>query len=842
MTWTHMSHSANGVILDGASRAALESWIDREIGGRWLSSGRKPPEAKRRSTTPVERMETAVIANMTTVIDAAATERVGIPFGRYVLLERIASGGMGEIFLARQRGNTGLARLVAVKRILQHYTSDKNHVRMFFDEARLQSLLSDRHVVQIYDMGECDEHLYIAMEFVLGVSLRRLVQKVAESGLYLHPAHACDLAVQICRGLSYAHNVEDGQGHALSIVHRDVNPQNILVSYDGEVKIIDFGIAKSEMSDVKTETGTLKGKLTYMSPEQARGEKLDRRSDLFSTGICFYEMLTGKNPFERGNVILSLQAIESDDVPSIVNERRDCIGFDDILKRMLAKDADARFNDAAEIVEALVERYSTGDFGEPAMPLGDFMLRVFADEIQARLARLEGFGVKMAVRRRPVGDAARLAHSYALDAETSDPSRKRRASPHEPIPKTNPALLVSRVERTSEARSSTGMGEPVSISQSDLVSNEIYDSETAIAAVGSSQLPSSAVKPVVVRAALSPRAPDAPEKEPITEPTHSGAFSVDGLAPPPATSRRALAAGVAVGVTFGIAAIVLLAVMPEVDPTLFGELAAPPVSPVEDPIAHVASGATLRKADPDVPAPVVEPPVNAPAAVAAAPSENTPTTSDAPPDDADPEKAVTVETDPPDDEKHVVADATVSKPSGKGDRTGGGRSGARSTTSAATTTSSSTKTNSVATATATNANETAPNKTPTTTAKPVEKTVPVVVESGPRVKLAVRVGGGYTLEGRGVSGDSATLSVESGARRFKVVPPAGSGITVSVEATATDDGLQLSVTSEPWAIVRVGNIGRGRTPQRIDIARGDRAEIILKSPSGGEVTLVVKAS
>jgi serine/threonine protein kinase len=827
-------------------------------------------------------METAVIANMTTVIDAAATERVGIPFGRYVLLERIASGGMGEIFLARQRGNTGLARLVAVKRILQHYTSDKNHVRMFFDEARLQSLLSDRHVVQIYDMGECDEHLYIAMEFVLGVSLRRLVHKVAESGLYLHPAHACDLAVQICRGLSYAHNVEDGQGRPLSIVHRDVNPQNILVSYDGEVKIIDFGIAKSEMSDVKTETGTLKGKLTYMSPEQARGEKLDRRSDIFSTGICFYEMLTGKNPFDVGNVILSLQAIEADPVPPITTVRGDCVGFEDILQGMLAKDPDARFNDAADVVSVLVERYSAGVFGEPAMPLGDFMLRVFHDEIQARLARLEGFGVKMAVRRRPVGEPARLAHAYALGVETSDPSRKRLASPApSSVPQTNPGLLVSRVGITAEQSSSTSAGEPVSISQGEIISSEIYDSDTAIAMSGSSQLSRSMVSPVDIDAPLFPRAPDAPEKEPVTEPTHSGTFPLEALATePPSTSRRALAAGVAVGVTLGAVAFVLLAVMPDVIPAFSDGFAAPSseddaappatgTATTTDDLAPSVDDAALAKTDPSVTeekpgdVPVVADAENAnPGAIAEKPAVDKPQDPDAP-DDApvavlksDVEKLAVEKPDveKPAAEKPAVEKPAVEKPAvekpavekpavekpaarsatARNDRDPSSRGGKGGGATSTTSTSAATEPRVASAATASKPLE----KTPAVEKPVVEKPA---AASGPSVKLALRVSGGYVLAGRGVSGDSASLSVDD-TRKFKLTPPESGGLTVSVTATPTESGVELSITSEPWAIVRVDNLGRGRTPQRVVVKRGDRAEIFLKSPAGGEVGLVVKAN
>jgi len=805
-------------------------------------------------------METAVISNMTTVIDAAATERVGIPFGRYVLLERIASGGMGEIFLARQRGNTGLARLVAVKRILQHYTSDKNHVRMFFDEARLQSLLSDRHIVQIYDMGECDDHLFIAMEFVLGVSLRRLVHKIAESGLYLHPAHACDLAVQICRGLSYAHNVEDGTGRALSIVHRDVNPQNILVSYDGEVKIIDFGIAKSEMSELKTETGTLKGKLTYMSPEQARGERLDRRSDLFSTGICFYEMLAGKNPFERGNVILSLQAIESEEVPPITTVRKDVVGFDDILRRMLSKDADRRFDDASEVVQALVDRYAQGAFGEPAMPLGDFMLRVFHDEIQARLSRLEGFGVKMAVRRRPIGESARHAAPYAIDVELSDPSRKLRTAPGGG--KTNPALLVSRVERTDLGPGSRS-GDPVSISQS-----EIHDADTALALPSQERLSSSGGAPLVdvrgpmVAGTVTRTVQDAPDGEPITEPTHSGAHPIELVEKPPA-SRRALAAGVFVGVTLGVCAFVALAILPSVDDGDDAEGVAIAQGGDADspgPRGAPPTDALLVDVKPSDPAPDDAQPDDAQPIDAqpddAQPSDPAP--DDAQPVDVKPDDAQPVDVKPedkkPDDAQPTPGVVVASKPEDQKpedkkpeDKKSvdkdlrGGRSSRNDPPKLATAKTNEKPVDKASDKTSNDkVSEKPADKTLTKATTTTTTTEPEV--TGPKAKLSVRVSGGYALGGKGVSGGAGTITVDGGGRRFKVNASDGAGLAVTVDAVATESGVALSVSSEPWAIVRVDSLGKGRTPQRIVVSNGERAEIMLKSPSGGEVSLFVKAN
>jgi len=236
-------------------------------------------------------------------------------FGRYTLLRRLAYGGMGEVFLARQGGAgslAGVAKLVVVKRILGHMRRDDKHRRMFLDEARLQALLNNPHVVQIYDMGEEDGHIFLAMEHVLGPSWRMIVDRMRRLRTWVPLAHVCSMVSQAARGLSYAHNLIDVSGAPLRIVHRDINPHNVLVSYDGEVKIIDFGIAKSELQEGNTETGTIKGKFNYMSPEQSAAHKLDNRSDIFTLGICLQELLTNENPFRRPNVVLSLEAIQKE--------------------------------------------------------------------------------------------------------------------------------------------------------------------------------------------------------------------------------------------------------------------------------------------------------------------------------------------------------------------------------------------------------------------------------------------------------------------------------------------------------------------------------------------------
>ncbi|MBC7973804.1 MAG: serine/threonine protein kinase, partial [Myxococcales bacterium] len=191
------------------------------------------------------------------------------PFGKYFLLERINVGGMAEVFRAKAFGVEGFERLVAVKRILPNIAEDKEFIRMFIEEAKLSVQLNHANIAQIFDLGVVDSSYYIALEHIHGRDLRGIFDRCRQVGEPMPVAQACFVAMKVCEGLDYAHNKRDQGGRELSLVHRDVSPQNILVSFEGEVKLIDFGIAKSELADGQTETGTIKGKFSYMSPEQS---------------------------------------------------------------------------------------------------------------------------------------------------------------------------------------------------------------------------------------------------------------------------------------------------------------------------------------------------------------------------------------------------------------------------------------------------------------------------------------------------------------------------------------------------------------------------------------------
>ncbi|HEX5037362.1 MAG TPA: serine/threonine-protein kinase [bacterium] len=219
------------------------------------------------------------------------------PFGRYVLLEKLAVGGMAEIYKAKTYGVDGFEKQLAIKRILPHCAADSEFIKMLVDEAKLTVLLSHANIVQVYDLGKVGDDYFISMEFINGTNLREVMVRQREESEKLAEEVAVYIMSEVCKGLDYAHRKTDSQGSPLNIVHRDISPQNILISFEGEVKIVDFGIAKAAMNVSHTMAGILKGKVAYMSPEQALGKPIDHRTDIFSAGVLLYEMLTGDKLF-----------------------------------------------------------------------------------------------------------------------------------------------------------------------------------------------------------------------------------------------------------------------------------------------------------------------------------------------------------------------------------------------------------------------------------------------------------------------------------------------------------------------------------------------------------------
>jgi len=271
-------------------------------------------------------------------------------YGPYRLLERVAVGGMAEVFRAKRSGVEGFEKVVAVKRILSHLSDNKEFVDMFVDEAKMVAGLTHPNIVQIFDLGRIERSYYIAMEYVHGRDLRTILRRAKERHVLVPLELSAFVVSRLAAALEYAHRKRDEAGQPMLLVHRDVSPQNILLSFEGDVKLTDFGIAKAASKASITDKGALRGKLLYMSPEQAWGKAMDRRSDIFSLGIVFYEMLTGQKPFLGTSEMSILETVRECRVapPITVNP-----GIPEKMERVamkaLERDPEVRYQDAGEM-------------------------------------------------------------------------------------------------------------------------------------------------------------------------------------------------------------------------------------------------------------------------------------------------------------------------------------------------------------------------------------------------------------------------------------------------------------------------------------------------------------
>ena len=268
--------------------------------------------------------------------------------GRYEVVRKIATGGMAELFLARYTGPGGFEKRCALKRILPQFAADQTFTRMFLTEAKITAQLDHPNIVQIFELGQDSNGQYfIAMEMVNGLNLRQLLTMARDRGQAIPAELAAYIATQALEGLAYAHELTSPDGERLNLVHRDISPQNILVSYEGAVKLVDFGIVKGSSISGETRTGMLKGKVAYMSPEQASGEPIDGRSDLFSLAVVLFELVAGERPFAGVNDLMMLKAILDQPPRSLVERAPECPeGIERAIFRGLAKYPQERFPDA----------------------------------------------------------------------------------------------------------------------------------------------------------------------------------------------------------------------------------------------------------------------------------------------------------------------------------------------------------------------------------------------------------------------------------------------------------------------------------------------------------------
>jgi serine/threonine protein kinase len=322
-------------------------------------------------------------------------------FGSYQLIAKLATGGMAEIFLARPSGSTSRDVMV-LKRILPHLAEDEHFVTMFRDEADLARQVSHKNICQVHAFGEYSGTWFIAMEYLHGVPLSRMMTRLSKVGKMLDVRIVAGIIVQACEGLHAAHEARGPDGQPLNLVHRDVSPPNIMVCSEGQVKLLDFGIAKARGANSRTRTGTVKGKNAYMSPEQILGKELDRRSDVFALAVVMYEMLAIRRLFHRDSDFLTFKAITEEPIPEIRERRPDLPpGMRAALLQAMARDANGRFDTAQAFGNAI--RNAVATLGGPATPadLARLLVTDFGDEMTSRDEILKAADEPAPISARP---------------------------------------------------------------------------------------------------------------------------------------------------------------------------------------------------------------------------------------------------------------------------------------------------------------------------------------------------------------------------------------------------------------------------------------------------------
>jgi len=332
-----------------------------------------PPKAK--PSKPVNKKDILPDEN-------EKTDEVGVV--GYEVLGLIARGGMAEVYKAMKKGIKGFEKVIALKKILSGYGTDAKYIEMFVDEAKIAAELSHPNIVQIYDLGKKDDYYFIAMEYVSGKDLRGILQKLSRREAKMPESLSIYLIVKILEALNYAHSAKDFKGNSLDIVHRDISPPNILVSYNGDIKLTDFGVSKASTKMHQTLAGALKGKLLYMSPEQAKGEdSIDYRSDLYSVGIILYELITGEKLFLNSSEIGTLKKVQDGKItrPSQIKKNIDP-ELERVILRALNKDKNKRYQKASDMIKDL-EAYMAKTYvnmPEPAH-IKHFLYDLFKDDI-----------------------------------------------------------------------------------------------------------------------------------------------------------------------------------------------------------------------------------------------------------------------------------------------------------------------------------------------------------------------------------------------------------------------------------------------------------------------------
>nr|HEX4313690.1 protein kinase [Kofleriaceae bacterium] len=318
--------------------------------------------------------------------------RQPVPFGKYLLLDRISVGGMAEVFKAKSYGVEGFEKIIAIKRILPTMGEDRDFIKMFIDEAKIAGQLAHANICQIFELGRIDGSHFIAMEYIWGKDLLQIQNRLRKLKQPMPVAMACFIIAKSLEGLDYAHRKRDPLGRPLEIVHRDCSPQNVLVSYEGEVKVIDFGIAKATSRNSRTMAGVLKGKFGYMSPEQVRGLPLDRRSDIFALGTMLYECLTSERLFQGETDFSTLEKVRNVDIrpPREVNPNIP-EHVERVILKALAKDVDDRYQWCSEMLADIQQYLMSQDVVFTAKSLSSWLKEAFSPEIDRERQQLESY-------------------------------------------------------------------------------------------------------------------------------------------------------------------------------------------------------------------------------------------------------------------------------------------------------------------------------------------------------------------------------------------------------------------------------------------------------------------
>ncbi|MET0389765.1 MAG: serine/threonine-protein kinase, partial [Polyangiales bacterium] len=340
-----------------------------------------------------------------------------IPFGKYILLNKISAGATAVAYRAKLRGEAGFERIVAVKRILPQMAGDTEFVETFVREAKICARLTHGSICPIYELGKVGESLYMASQLVTGKDLGAIMRRLQFTGKVMPPLAAAWIGSRLCDALDYAHGLKDTGGERLGILHQDLSPANIVVSYEGEVKLIDFGVARASGQAQQTNVEALKQKIGYMSPELVRGAHVDARTDVFGVGISLYEMVTGRRLFAGSDDIATLKLVSHAVVPppsALLDDTPEELEV--IIMRALARDPEARWPSAGEMAHALTACVAAEDPTFGTRNIGELMRELFVDDQEAEQRKLHELIVAsqdaqlMEQRRRffasPLGAAA----------------------------------------------------------------------------------------------------------------------------------------------------------------------------------------------------------------------------------------------------------------------------------------------------------------------------------------------------------------------------------------------------------------------------------------------------